>query len=345
MTHFDPSPTDAASTRTGWRKVVFGGMAALTVLTGIFLAGPRFEFGPNMPAQRALPPDNVDDLDGWLAKSEAAFPDIKPGTAKSIVWAASQKQRTPWSVVYLHGFSASRMETAPLADRVATALGANAFHTRLTGHGLPGEFMGTATAQDWMADTLEAVRIGQALGERVLVISCSTGSTLATWLATSADGSRVAAHAFLSPNFGPKDKRSDILNGPWGQRIALALEGENRGWTPASAAEEQAWTSRYPTRALFPVMGLVKRVRESDLSLFHTPVLMLYSEQDETVDPVETQSAFTRIGSSLKALEAVSYSQSKGQHVLAGAIKDPQAVAPMAQSIVKWVQTLPKSGP
>jgi esterase/lipase len=92
-------------------------------------------------------------------------------------------------------------------------------------------------------------------------------------------------------------------------------------------------------------MGLVKRVRESDLSLFQTPVLMLYSEQDETVDPVETKSAFTRIGSSLKALEAVSYSQSKGQHVLAGAIKDPQAVAPMAQSIVKWVQTLPKSGP
>lgn len=344
MTHFAASPMDPAPTRTGWRKVVFGGMAALTVLTGIFLAGPRFEFGPNVAAQRPLPPDNVDDLDGWLAKSEAAFPDIKPGTAKTIVWAASHKQRTPWSVVYLHGFSASRMETAPLADRVATALRANAFHTRLTGHGLPGVHIGSATAQDWMADAVEAVRIGQVLGERVLVISCSTGATLATWLATSADGNRVAAHAFLSPNFGPKDKRSDILNGPWGQRIALALEGENRGWTPANAAEAQGWTTRYPTRALFPMMGLVKRVRESDLSLFQTPVLMLYSAQDETVDPVETQAAFTRIGSPLKLLEAVTYSKSRGQHVLVGAIKDPQAVAPMTQSIVQWVQSLPGNG-
>jgi len=343
LSHFAAAPMDPPPARFGWRKVVLGGMAALTVLTGIFLAGPRFEFGPTVPTQRALPPNNIDELEDWLAKSEAAFPAIKPGNAKAIVWVAPHKQRTPWSVVYLHGFSASRLETAPLADRVATALGANVFHTRLTGHGLPGEFMGTATAQDWMADAVEAVRIGQVLGERVLVISCSTGATLATWLATSVDGSRVAAHTFLSPNFGPKDKRSEILNGPWGQRIALAIEGETRGWTAESAAEEQAWTSRYPTRALFPMMGLVKRVRESDLSLFQTPVLVLYSEQDSTVDPVETQSAFIRMGSPLKSLEAVTYSHSKGQHVLAGAIKDPQAVQPMAESIVKWVQSLPKN--
>jgi hypothetical protein len=37
----------------------------------------------------------------------------------------------------------------------------------------------------------------------------------------------------------------------------------------------------------------------------------------------------------------VSYSQSKGQHVLAGAIKDPAAVAPMADSVVRWVRSLP----
>ena len=344
MTHFAAAPMDAPVAHVGWRKVLFGGMAALTVLTGIFLAGPRYEFGSNVATHRAPPPDKLDDLDGWLAKSEAAFPGIKPGNAKAIVWAGSQKQRTPWSVVYLHGFSASRQETAPLADRVAQSLGANAFHTRLAGHGLPGDFMGTATAQDWMADAVEAVRVGQALGERVLLISCSTGSTLATWFAISAEGNRVAAHTFLSPNFGPKDKRSEILNGPWGHRIALALEGQTRGWTPESAAEEQGWTTRYPTRALFPMMGLVKRVRESDLSLFQTPVLVLYSEQDETVDPVETQSAFTRMGSGLKSLETVTYSHSKGQHVLAGAIKDPQAVQPMADSIVQWVQSLPKTG-
>ncbi len=288
-----------------------------------------------------MPPDNIAALDDWLKTSEAAYRDIKPGNAKGIVWNSSAKQRTPWSVVYIHGFSASRLETAPVSDLVAKELGANAFHTRLTGHGRAGDAMTEASAQDWMADAIEAVRIGQTLGERVLLISCSTGATLATWLATSQDNNKVAAHVFISPNFGPKDKRAEMINGPWGQKIALAIEGENRGWTPEDARETSAWTTRYPTRAVFPMMAMVKSVRDSDLSTFQTPVLVLYSEQDQTVDPVETLAAFTRIGAPLKTIEVVTYSTSKGQHVLAGAIKSPQAVAPMVQSIVKWAQSLP----
>jgi alpha-beta hydrolase superfamily lysophospholipase len=307
----------------------------------IFLAGPRSEFGPNEPTLRAMPPENIGAVEDWLNTNEAAYPDIKPGTAKGIVWHSPDKQRTPWSVVYLHGFSASRLETAPVTDLVAQALGANAFHTRLTGHGRTGAAMGEASVQDWLADAIEAVRIGQILGERVLVISCSTGSTLAAWLAMTPQGSQVAAHAFISPNFGPKDKRSEIINGHWGKSIALALEGANRGGPSEDARVANAWTSRYPTRALFPMMALVKHVRESDLSKFTTPVLVLYSENDQTVDPSETRAAFTRIGAPLKSIEVVTYSKSEGQHVLAGDIKDPQATGPMVASIVKWVKSLP----
>ncbi|MFZ3127666.1 MAG: alpha/beta hydrolase [Rhodoferax sp.] len=328
--------------RPRWRRVAVVLAVALALVIGIFLAGPRNALGTNAPTQRPMPPHSVAALDGWLQADEATHADIKPGTAKGIVWATPAHQRTPWAVVYLHGFSASRLETAPVADGVAKALGANAFHTRLTGHGLPGPAMGEARAQDWMADAVEAVQIGHTLGERVLLISCSTGSTLATWLALTPEGRSVAAHAFISPNFGPKDKRSEIINGPWGQQIALALEGETRGWTPEDPREAIAWTPRYPTRALFPMMALVKAVRESDLSRFQTPVFMLYSAQDETVDPAQTQEAFARVGSPVKAIEVVNYSHSKGQHVLAGDIKDPQAVSPMVDSIVKWARALPQ---
>jgi hypothetical protein len=37
----------------------------------------------------------------------------------------------------------------------------------------------------------------------------------------------------------------------------------------------------------------------------------------------------------------VDFSQSKGQHVLAGDIRDPQAVTPMVETILKWVKALP----
>jgi esterase/lipase len=256
------------------------------------------------------------------------------------VWASPDHQKTPWAVVYVHGFSASRMETAPVADLVAKELGANLFYTRLSGHGLPGAALGQVSAQDWLADTVEAIRIGQTLGEKVLVISCSTGSTLSTWLETSSYANAVQAHVFISPNFGLKDKRSELLNGHWGKQIAMAITGPELKFPDVSEQESTAWTKSYPTSALFPMMALVKKVRESDAQLFKTPLLVLYSADDQTVDPLETQKFFERIGSPSKKLELVSYSQSEGQHVLAGEIRDPKSVEPMVKTIVKWLGEL-----
>jgi esterase/lipase len=232
------------------------------------------------------------------------------------------------------------LETAPLADQVAKALGANLFYTRLSGHGLPGQAMGEASAQDWMADTLEAVRIGKTLGRKVLVISCSTGSTLSTWLGTTPQAADVSAFVFISPNFGLKNKMSELINGHWGQQIATAISGDTIRYEQTDPREVVAWTGSYPTKALFPMMALVKKVRDSDLSAFQKPVLVLYSAADQTVDPEEIKATFARLGSQQKSIDAVTYSQSKGQHVLAGDIRDPQSVAPMAESIVNWTNSL-----
>lgn len=319
-----------------WLLLVVG------LLLALVWAGPRNGFGPEMPTAREAPPAALAVLDSWLSEQEAVHPDIRPGLAKGVVWHGTPGQRTPWAVVYVHGYTASRLETAPLAERVAQGLGANLFHTRLTGHGRSGDAMGEASVQDWLADTLEAVRIGRQLGERVVVMGVSTGATLATWLATRPEGQAVAAYVFVSPNYGPKDKRSELINGPWGQQLALALEGENRG-KPSSGdpREDLGWTQRYPTKALFPMMALVQHVRESDLSAFQSPLLVLYAKGDQTVDPMETERLFPRVGSPIKALEEVTYSEAKGQHVLAGDIRAPKATQPMAERILAWVQGLP----
>ena len=324
-----------------WTRVVaiIAGVFLAAIL--VFLAGPRNALSPNTPAARAQAPQDIGQVEAWLRQSEATFPGLKPNNEKRIVWASTPGQRTPWSVVYIHGFSSSRLETAPLTDMVAKTLGANVFYTRLTGHGLPGSAMGDATAQDWLADAEEALHIGQTLGERVLIISCSTGSTLATWLEVNGQNAHVGGQVFISPNFGPKDKRADLINGPWGEQLTLAIQGDTRGGPAESPAEDAAWTNQYPTRALFPMMALVKGVRESHLEAFRSPALVLYSEQDQTVEPEQTKKAFARFGSAIKRLEVVDYSESKNQHVLAGDVKAPKATARMAQTIARWVQTLP----
>lgn len=336
------NPTSSKRPPSRVTRYLLWAVVAVAIGVGAFYAGPRNSFGPSEPTARALPPTDIAALDDWIANSEAAVADIRPGTEKGIVWHDAAHERTPWAVVYLHGFSASRLETAPVAEQVAQALGANLFQSRLTGHGrVAPDAMGEASVQDWLADTVEAVRIAHTLGDKVLVIGCSTGATLASWLALTPQGQQVAANVFISPNYGPRDKRSEIINGPWGHRIALAIQGETRSWTTADARESIAWTTQYPTRSLFPMMALVKHVRDSDMAAFKAPVLVLYSEQDQTVDPTLTRAVFERIGSSTKKAIVVDYSESLGQHVLAGDILAPKATAPMVASIVSWVRALP----
>ncbi len=321
-------------------------LAARAVLLGVVLAlaayfaGPQNTLGPDAPTLREAPPAAA-QLDDWLARSEAAFPDIRAGLHKQVVWHGAPGQRTPWAVVYLHGFTASRLETAPLAETVAQRLGANLFHTRLAGHGRSSDAMGEPSVQDWLADAVEAVRVGERLGERVLVIGVSTGATLATWLGTRPEGRGVAGYVLISPNYGPKDKKAELINQPWGRELALQLEGDTRGRPGPNDAENHAWTQVYPTRALFPMMALVKHVRESDLSGLQAPVLALYSEGDQTVDPLEIKALFPRIGAERKTLVAVDYSEAVGQHVLAGDLRAPKATERMAAEVVQWAQGLP----
>jgi alpha-beta hydrolase superfamily lysophospholipase len=119
------------------------------------------------------------------------------------------------------------------------------------------------------------------------------------------------------------------------------IQGPLRGSPVLDPREAVGWTNPYPTAAIFPMMALVKQVRESDLSRFDKPVLMLYSEADQTVEPQQTKEAFARMGATTKSLETVTYSKARGQHVLAGDILAPDATQPMADTIVRWVRQLP----
>ena len=99
----------------------------------------------------ALAPELPDDIEAWLADRERQVASqfaLIPETEKRVTWYGEPGERTAWVVVSLHGFSATRQETAPLAERVATALAANLFETRLSGHGraqqIPGRDLGDA---------------------------------------------------------------------------------------------------------------------------------------------------------------------------------------------------------
>ncbi|MGI9247878.1 MAG: alpha/beta hydrolase, partial [Woeseiaceae bacterium] len=212
-----------------------------TVVALLLLAATALWFQTPTRLQPAMVEIQVpEDLDNWLEQSERLASDhygLVAGTDKRIRW-FSGRERTSYSVVYLHGFSATRQETAPLAEIVAATLGANLFETRLRGHGRKREELSDVSAEDWLYDAAEALTIGARLGKKIIVIGTSTGATLAAAMLDHPLMNTVDTIVMLSPNFTPRDPNAAWLTRPAGPLLARLLAGKTRSWQPHN--DEQA---------------------------------------------------------------------------------------------------------
>ena len=263
-----------------------------------------------------LPP--LEDLGNWLAERESEVPHLKPGNAKRLIWPSDMPRKAPLSVVYVHGFSASPMEVEPVTSNLAAALRAPFHATRLTGHGQDGAALAAATFQDWRSDVTEALAIGRAIGERVLVIGCSTGCTLLTL--AMADGAKVAGAIMLSPNFGLRSAAGErLLNAPFSRYWAPFVAGRERSFESHSPLHDARWTLRYPTTALYPVAHAMRAVRGKDLSGIKAPTLFVMNEGDGTISPDAARAVMARWGRPVTAhYVTMGPDEDPEAHVLAG---------------------------
>lgn len=328
------------------RRWSVAGTLLAAAVVGAVVGGPR----PSSDTTTVVPdvPSDPARLSAWIASREAAVPALRPGAAAGIVWARpGAPARTPLSVVYLHGFSATRAETAPLMDSVAARLGANLFYARLTGHGRDGAAMGEATVADWAQDARNALAVGRALGERVVLAGTSTGGTLALWAAAEApERDALAALVLISANLGPADRRTTILTWPWGGAVARMVNGPEHSFEPANEAQALGWTTRYPIEATLPMMALVKTVRrESLLERIEAPTLSLYSPTDQVVDIEALQTRGRDIGGTPYRLIPVGGVEDPSGHILAGEIMSPGTLERVAGHVVGFVREVTASAP
>jgi len=288
---------------------------------------------PDLPAS---------ELEAWLAALEAAVPGIREGDAKGIQWAdPGTHERTPLSIVYLHGFSADRHEIEPVVSELATALGANVYFARLAGHGRDGAAMAEATVEAWLDDTAEAVAIGRRIGERVLLVGTSTGGTLATWAAARPEAApSLAGLILISPNFQPKDRSSRVLLYPWGGVLARLMVGAERCFTPENEEQERHWTTCYPTSALSTMMALVERVRTMDLSVVETPTLVFHENDDRVVDAAETDRVLDGMTGTNPTRVRVPSTSDPAHHVLAGDIVSPDSNEEVLAMMLAFAQRI-----
>jgi len=303
-----------------------------SILVIIFLLGPRLEIDTSLK-----PMFIPDDLELYIKTSESKFNDIVPGSEKTIIWHDEEGQKTAFSIVSFHGFSTSRQDMAPLADEIAAGFGANLFHTRLTGHGRGGPAMIDGSVNHWLNDANEALEIGRRLGDSVILIGNSTGATAATWLASIKTNTDIAAIILLSPNFSPADPKTRMLLWPWGQQLAELVNGKERYWKPHNEGHGRYWAHKYPTKAVLPVLGLVKIVNDADLENIQIPTMMIYSSKDQVISVPMLKQAFSRLPSAKNELIEFNDTQDPSFHILAGDILSPSSTEQVKRQVLGFL--------
>lgn len=286
-------------------------------------------------------PELPDDLNQLLAQTEqeadAAF-DLIPNTEKRIYWQETGS-KTPLSIVYFHGFSATRQEIAPVGEMIADRLNANLFETRLKGHGRVNEALLNVTAEDWLADAAEALAIGATIGERVIVIGTSTGATLALAAIDHPVMERVDAIVMLAPNLVLQDANSEILTWPGGPPIARMIIGESRSWPPRNELQGLYWTTTYPLQTVIETVRLMKYARDNLPQKVSQRLMTISSPDDQVVDPIASYEYIKKVSAPANVYVAFTDSGDLGQHVLAGDILSPETNEAITDIIAKFVES------
>ncbi|MEM6636689.1 MAG: alpha/beta fold hydrolase [Pseudomonadota bacterium] len=315
-------------------------------VTGLlFLGLLTWFFGPREPAviNTAFDPaEFAGDPAAYFARSETALGDVLAGAEKRILWANEDKGRTDWAILYIHGFSATSEEIRPVPDLVATGLNANLVFTRLTGHGRNGQAMAEATVEDWSTDLAEGLAAARSIGDRVLVIGTSTGGTLAAHVPFHDTLSEdVAGLVFVSPNFRLMDPLAFLLTWPFARTWLPWVAGPEREWEGYNDAHNEYWTTKYPAVAILPMAALVAHTGTLDWTQADIPALFLFSQEDQIVDPSETQSigAVWAGAARISPQQLVEGSDPDG-HLIAGDVLSPGMTQSVAAEIIVWAEGL-----
>lgn len=296
----------------------------LLILIVVYFLGPRPstpKYTNNLPALPVEPPA----LEQFIQTSEARHK-LKPDNEARIIWYNdSVKQKTEYAVVYLHGFSASQEEGDPVHYEFAQKFGCNLYLSRLDAHGIDTtEPLGNFTAEGIWNSAKEAYAIGKQLGKKVILMSTSTGGTLALKLA--AEFPEIAGLILLSPNIAINDPNAWLLNNHWGLQIAHLVTGKHRTVDDTTTIYAQYWNNRYVTKSLVQLEELIEStMKASVFEKVTQPTLLLYYYKDEeNQDPVVKVAAMKRMFKQLGTPENLKRQvtiPNAGDHVIGSYVK------------------------
>ena len=320
----------------------------IILLIGVLFLGPVEKFDSPVLLETDID-ITLTELDQFISAKESKIIDLKPDNQARVIWAnPEKKQKTEYAVVYLHGFSASHKEGDPIHHEFAKRYGFNLYLARLEDHGRldSNSFVGL-TPDNFIQSAEDAVDIGKLLGEKVILISCSTGGTLSAILASA--GENIHSMIMYSPNIDIYDPMSDLLLYPWGKRLsALVMKGHHNRVTYDSLGQAY-WNSIYHTNALFALKTMIQNfMTEDQFKKIKVPVFMGYyykdeENQDKVVSVKRMMDFYDQIGTPTHLKQKTAFPEAGG-HVISSEVfsKDIEGVK---RATFAWAEKVLKIKP
>lgn len=270
------------------KKILLITASILGILVLAYFLGPTFskpELSNKLPEIQV----QTTDFEAYLTDKNSALK-IKPDNESRIFWANdSLKNKTNYCLLYIHGFSASWYEGEPVHTNFARRYGMNLYIPLLASHGIDTtEALVDMTPDRLYESAKEALVAAQVLGEKVILMSTSTGGTLSLKLAAEFP-ELIEALILLSPNVAINNPAAFLLSKPWGLQIARQVYKGNYRITNTDFASEDCryWNCKYRLEAVVYLQQLVESTMTKEtFGKVNEPVfLAYYYKNEENQDP------------------------------------------------------------
>ncbi|UZD23816.1 alpha/beta hydrolase [Algoriphagus halophytocola] len=307
------------------RKIFLGIFALAMILAITYMLGPKLN-KETLTISYPEVPTRVAELEEYIHQREDSVIGLKEGNQAYIHWAdSSNKRKTPYSIVYIHGFGASPMEGDPVHRFVASHFGANLFVTRLPEHGIRRENGMEYLSPQALADAAgEAYQIGKSLGDEVIVIGTSMGGALTLLLASQQPD--IKAVAVYSPAIRDYGNKLEALFSPWSGKLMEKTMMENSVIHQQREGEKAAyWSEHYHLHAYESLAQILYgNMTPATFEKIKQPLFLAYyykdeEAQDRVVSVPEMKKMYEELGTpeSLKRERAF---PNAGDHVIASSI-------------------------
>ena len=274
-------------------------------------------------------PQNVSDLDNFLAQRESEY-DLKPRTEANIIWnSGSSKHKTEYAIVYLHGFRASHPEGDPVHRTIAQTFSYNLFLSRMEEHGITSEYpLRNLTVEKMLRSARFALAMGQKIGHKVILMGTSTGASLALWLASQRKFEQSISSLILySPLIRFYGFKQQAMMSAFTRKTLRYLLGSNYLITTSDTtyAQDRIWNKSYALEGALALGTFVERYMKYErFAKINCPVFTGYYyknkyNQDKVVSVPAIKKMVKHLGTRTELIKSMNFPEAQN-HVICSSL-------------------------